>query len=68
MVGQRKSREPRGKDQHNQVVQEIMTVTEGLACSDTSEDGSRLTSVVCLTPMSHLNPLSTRSATKDTSK
>ena len=37
-----------------------MTVMEGLACSDTSEDGSRLTRNHCLIPTNRLSPLSTR--------
>ena len=37
----------------------IMTVMEGLACSDTSEDGSGNTRNIFLIHMNHLNPLST---------
>jgi len=59
MVGQRESREPRGEDQPYQVVQEIMTVMEGLGCSQDSEDGSRHGRKICSMHMIHLNPLST---------
>ena len=39
---------------------------EGLACSDTSEDGSRLIPNTWLMHMIHLNPLSTNLATRNT--
>ena len=67
LVGQRESREPRGKDKPYQVVQEIMTMTEGLICSNDSDDSGSYGRSHCSIHMSR-SPLSTRLATRSLSR